>query len=86
MTSRTWHKGPPPHVGWWVASIFRIDFIWRWWDGKNWSVGIDKSNSPKDAARFALERSSKQLKIEWKDYYPQNARVLRIDPSKGKVK
>jgi hypothetical protein len=32
MTKQIWHKGPPPHVGWWNASLFRESGIWRWWN------------------------------------------------------
>lgn len=34
---RTWHKGPPPHVGWWNASHDRCNTQWRWWNGCAWS-------------------------------------------------
>lgn len=79
MTTRTWHKGPPPHVGWWNASYFRSDFSWRWWDGECWShICYEFMNS-----REAKNEAKKSLSIhgiEWTDYYPENARVPRVDP------
>ena len=83
MTTRTWHKGPPPHIGWWNASIAYDLTAWRWWDGKNWS----QVSYPKDS-EFSAGISA-QIKladdfIEWTNYYPKNARVPRINPGENK--
>ena len=87
MTARTWHRGPPPHVGWWIASISRSSTFWRWWNGKNWSVGAEPSNNQLEALRAAnVPYMGFTFDVEWTDYYPKNARVPRIDPSKGKAK
>jgi hypothetical protein len=32
-----WHKGPPPSIGWWPASVSGDPDATRWWDGKRWS-------------------------------------------------
>jgi hypothetical protein len=48
-----WHKGPPPEIGWWPASAFKNDEVIRWWDGKNWSVGVDKNYTSEQAAAQA---------------------------------
>lgn len=76
MQERIWNDGPPPFVGWWNAR-------WRWWDGKTWSGSAGSSwdevqilNPP--AFRMPPQRSSL---IQWTDYYPDNARVPRIDPT-----
>lgn len=81
--SRKWHKGPPPHVGWWEASWNRNAGIWRWWDGYRWSVHVDQHAQ----AAGALARKKVFVdadEIEWTHYYPKNARVPRIDPRKVK--
>ena len=37
MKKRIWHKGQPPHIGWWNASNRRSEIMWRWWNGHRWS-------------------------------------------------
>lgn len=83
MSKRTWHKGPPPHVGWWNASVGSDANIWRWWNGEFWSYAADPWNSIYNVIEFANTKSEIQS-IEWTDYYPPNARVPRIDPRKPK--
>ena len=85
MTSRTWHKGPPPHIGWWNASILRNSKGWRWWDGKQWSLLVIENDSldlvEEKAKSGALNWTDF---IEWTDYYPKNACVPRINPGENK--
>ena len=81
-----WHKGPPPHVGWWLASVNCLDHIWRWWDGVAWSHSLEDSETNIYSVKFWAERhalSKTQDLIYWSDYYPKKARVPRIDPRKG---
>lgn len=80
MTKRIWHKGPPPHVGWWNASTQRASWAWRWWDGKQWSYAVHDTFSAAGAAERAFKSTAFQDEIRWTDYYPVNARVSRIDP------
>lgn len=40
MTPPTWHPGPPPHAGWWIASISRSTDYRRYYDGHSWSKPI----------------------------------------------
>lgn len=75
-----WHKGPPPHVGWWNASKTADVSCWRWWNGMNWSQPAYRSFSKKDVASAAKEVSSRQNVIFWTDHYPANARVPRVAP------
>lgn len=86
MSARTWHSGPPPFCGWWNASTSRDLTSWRWWNGRNWSVGAYPSDSAEYAARQALRESDRLYEIEWADYYPKNARVPRIDPAAAAIK
>ena len=83
MKPRVWHKGPPPHIGWWNASHCRFESIWRWWDGKCWSNWATIMASSEFAARYAEQKASNQSNIEWTHYYPENARVPRVNPNKG---
>ena len=87
---RIWHSGPPPHVGWWNASSASYvdrwnptrNNVWRWWNGHTWSVPVYESNTISDVANraeLALD-SDYSSAVEWTDYWPENARVPRIDP------
>ncbi len=77
-----WHQGPPPHVGWWNASITRDVNAWRWWSGSAWSMPVRHSASRDWAAKMAKIRRPRLCGVEWSDYYPENARVPRVDPRK----
>jgi hypothetical protein len=80
MNQRIWHKGPPPHIGWWNASIDHKTDRWRWWNGSHWSLSATSSYNAKTAAAFARVQSEIITRIEWTDYWPENARVPRIKP------
>ncbi len=80
MTDRVWHKGPPPHVGWWNASRSGNTSVWRWWDGRRWSMEVWDDESGRRAKKLAKVEAPEQFTIEWSDYWPENARVPRIDP------
>ena len=81
MSTRTWHSGPPPHIGWWNASPIISERAWRWWNGEYWSGMVRDDSTAVDAAKFVELGSNQGIKwIEWTDYYPENARVPRIDP------
>jgi hypothetical protein len=82
-SKRVWHKGPPPHVGWWNASFYSLDEVWRWWDGEKWSIPSETNINAGYAARQASIASSSQREIKWNDYYPEGARVPRIDPGQS---
>lgn len=85
MTARTWRKGPPPFPGWWNARVmsFSGDDRWGWWDGRRWSVFADEGMSASEAAERAKTiggYGGGTAHVEWSDYYPENARVPRVDP------
>ena len=85
MTERTFHKGPPPFPGWWNARVkpFRDLDRWGWWDGARWSVFSAEELSAKDAAKRAKEvgaDNGSAAHVEWSDYWPDGARVPRVDP------
>lgn len=78
---QVWRSGPPPHIGWWNASLDQMHESWRWWDGEKWSVAVSNRRSPRFAGRQAQFASAGGLaRIEWTDYYPPGARVPRINP------
>ncbi len=83
MSERVWHKGPPPHVGWWNASVIRVEENWRWWEAGEWSNPAYFDEPPEVAADIATHVSPEQSAIEWTDYWPKNARVPRLDPTGG---
>jgi hypothetical protein len=80
VEDRVWHSGPPPHIGWWNASRFTNPSTWRWWDGEYWSTMMMETEDSSDANIWAKQRSKGQQGIQWTDYYPENARVPRINP------
>ena len=79
---RIWHKGPPPHIGWWNASRVRDPDYWRWWDGKGWSWAVHKYDTSTEVCMFSnlITDSILAENIHWNDYWPENARVPRIKP------
>ena len=81
MTERIWRSGPPPHIGWWNASVTRAEDKWRWWNGTEWSHSVSATARTTDAAHFAKQISPDQDRIKWTDYWPENARVPRVDPT-----
>lgn len=93
MSERVWHKGPPPHIGWWETSASlagqsgtstaRLTGAWRWWDGSCWSLYCMPDEHPGGVARRAKLPSGASGRMEWTDYWPENARVPRLDPTGG---
>ena len=86
-TKHTWHKGPPPHKGWYLTiTIVEGDHTpegWRWWNGKTWSICPQPTYSPLEAACIAAAKTMfRNRDILWCDYWPAKARVPRIDPRK----
>jgi len=83
---RKWHSGPPPHVGWWNASYYdghNRNMSWRWWNGEYWSHLVFPFDSIVMVGISSGEFDDYQDKIQWTDYWPENARVPRIDPTKA---
>lgn len=78
-----WNSGPPPHVGWWNASVSRDRSAWRWWDGLHWSMAARPWNTAAMALRWAGKRYGHDALIEWTHDYPAGARVPRIAPPAG---
>lgn len=63
-----WHKGPPPEIGWWPASIVQDHQSIRWWNGEFWSVGALPEDSAEEAAKYATKKSSQRPDwIQWTD-------------------
>lgn len=84
MTKRTWHKGPPPSVGWYNASVQSASDVWRWWNGKHWSEYVVPSCSKEFAGLYAMRLASdRQGEIQWTTYWPKNARVPDTRNLKG---
>lgn len=80
MKKHVWHKGPPPHVGWWAASVWQNENMWRWWNGKYWSHASGVCETARAAATGAAKKAGNSSQIRWTDYYPENARVPRVAP------
>jgi len=63
----TWHKGPPPSVGWWPASCYRNPEVLRYYNGKWWSVDASCYMTAKEAAAVARRKDPCQDEIQWTD-------------------
>ena len=63
----TWHKGPPPSVGWWPASNCRSPDAHRYYNGEWWSEVAWPEHSAEEAARAARSKDACQDLIEWTD-------------------
>jgi len=73
----TWHKGPPPSIGWWPASTRRDPYALRWWNGEWWSIPARPHMTAEQAAVIA-ERKTWQGDIEWTERpasWPERSRT-----------
>lgn len=75
----TWHKGPPPSIGWWPASLTRDPECLRWWDGKHWGMPCFEGD---ELWSVELESGYKVItyanEIEWTDRpasWPERSRT-----------
>lgn len=88
MTERNWKSGPPPHIGWWNASAVLMSpspHAWRWWDGRKWSFNCQQGDSDEWLKNAIPQKGNYETdKMVWSDYWPENARVPRVDPSDPK--
>jgi hypothetical protein len=76
----TWHKGPPPSIGWWPASTGRNPNILRWWNGAQWSRAAPVEFNAKQAEQEANLPTEQQFQdeIEWTDRpadWPERSRT-----------
>jgi len=81
-TQTVWLDGPPPHVGWWNASLNREADNWRWWDGNVWSFPAFPTSNMRWVVDAARMRSHSKEAVQRTHYYPANARVPRVAPAK----
>jgi hypothetical protein len=65
MSKTTWHKGAPPSIGWWPASISKISVYIRWWDGEKWSLPAYQDWTAIEAADVASLKMTNQKDICW---------------------
>lgn len=85
---QVWNEGPPPFPGWWNAhfnpSYKGAPDVWRWWDGKCWSVGNlgcrAQSIIPVTERLWMNKRNRPHYDIKWNDRWPKGARVPRMIP------
>jgi len=80
-----WFKGPPPHVGWWNASVGRNPKSWRWWNGKHWSKSVSPLSPSASAKAHAQRPALSSSTIRWTHYWPEGARVPRINPDTQEI-
>jgi hypothetical protein len=72
-----WNSGPPPAVGWWNASLTKHPAMWRWWNGKRWSIAAHDQHCAAEAAERAVVLSKSNNRVQWRNYWPAGARVER---------
>jgi len=56
--------------------------VWRWWDGFYWSRMAYSWSTAVEAA-WEAKQAALENDIRWTDYWPENARVPRLDPTGG---
>jgi hypothetical protein len=62
----TWHKGPPPSIGWWPASSVRDPSCLRWWGGEHWGGPCYEGESLGSVEWEAKRKMTSYLDgIEW---------------------
>jgi hypothetical protein len=74
----TWHKGPPPSIGWWPASVTRDHAVLRWWNGQWWSDPAWPYTPAKVAAAAARRQRWLEDEIEWTDrpaWWPERSKT-----------
>jgi hypothetical protein len=80
-----WRSGSPPHAGWWLCREEKsITPTWRWWNGQTWSFWV----LPTESSFFVSDMAKRPSFIEgirWCYYWPENARVPRIDPDTWEI-
>ena len=67
MKKRKWHKGPPPSIGWWPASMDKNPEVIRWWDGTHWSAAVFPEFPASKAAYWAKVKVGAPVWLEWTD-------------------
>lgn len=70
------YTGDPPCVGWFHTPTTEEPHIWRWWNGKHWSVAIGEKESI-NVVSFLATFPEADPDIHWTNYWPKNARVPR---------
>lgn len=75
----TWHKGPPPTPGWYLANTGKYSGLWSWWDGAQWSFAVGDHYGSRYAERSAKNKrpTDEQARVYWSDHWPENARCDR---------
>ena len=63
---KLWNEGPPPSIGWWPASAYFVDGVYRWWNGKFWSKAASHHSDAKEAGEIADTPNLNNEKIYWK--------------------
>jgi hypothetical protein len=74
----TWHKGPPPSIGWWPASYSRDPDAHRYYNGEWWSAAAYPACAANEAAAIACRKSAWQNDIEWTDrpaWWPERSKT-----------
>jgi hypothetical protein len=61
-----WHRGPPPSIGWWPASVRKNVGIFRWWNGRIWSSPTGADFTTAEALAQALHPSKDNRDVLWR--------------------
>jgi hypothetical protein len=82
-----WRSGWPPFTGWWNMSKTFDKQLWRWvnLEEKQLSIGYyPLDHLPKRELSYVEFANIKDFK--YRDYWPENARVDRVNPKGLKCK
>lgn len=76
-----WFSGKPAHEGWWLTRVDSAKVeMWRWWNGKHWSIGVLTGATPATVEDLVTISAITQ-DFEWSTYYPEYPTVPRLDPT-----
>lgn len=72
----------PPHRGWWSTETKWDETpVWRWWNGKVWSLTMRESMTPAMVElRASMPSPVRKIHTAYSNYWPENARVPRLNP------
>lgn len=73
-----WQIGPPPMVGEWNASAYRMEDTRRWWNGNSWSMNYVKQLSDAAKVRFMKMRITKADLVEGIEWRGLSSEPIKV--------
>jgi len=76
---KTWYRGHPPHIGWYLANPTCTDLTWRYWTGITWSTAGLRGDTVEQANVTAKEPENDKAiaMLRWSDFWPEGLPLNR---------